>query len=132
MNEIQEISRQRQKWIDVVNAGDGDRYAALLTADAVWLPPGMPAIRGKQAIRAWLEPFFEKFDYEFSISNEEVRVAGDYAIERAAFTSKLTLKTGGESMQHNGCYIVFWRQEPDGTWKIERYIDDTGSRFSEK
>lgn len=63
------------------------------------------------------------------LTYEKIRLVGDYAIEKAVFTSKLTLKTGGESMQHNGCYIVLWRQELDGEWKIERYLDDTDKRF---
>lgn len=65
------INKRRRDWIAVVNAGNVDRCAALLTDDAVWLPPGMAAIRGKRAIHEWLERFFDKFDYEFSISEEK-------------------------------------------------------------
>lgn len=116
----------RRRWVHVVNSGDVERYAKMLTRDAVWIPPGQPALEGRKAIRAWLEPLFDEYRYSFRLKGSRVQVAGDWAVERGAFDSRLERKTGGDPQQHTGTYIVLWRQSEKGRWRIERYIDDSG------
>jgi ketosteroid isomerase-like protein len=97
----------------------------LLTEDAVWFPPGSDPIVGRKAFREWLSPFFNKFLYEFDISNKRITTSGGRAVERAGFTSKMTPKEGGEPMRHSGTFIALWHRDESGIWRIERYIDDT-------
>ncbi|MCH7876308.1 MAG: SgcJ/EcaC family oxidoreductase [Gemmatimonadetes bacterium] len=54
MNDTDAIDGRRQEWVAVVNARDPAGYAALFTPDGVWVPPGQPAVRGREAIRAWV------------------------------------------------------------------------------
>jgi uncharacterized protein (TIGR02246 family) len=129
-NELEALEQRRQEWIAIVNAGAVDQYAALLTLDAVWLPPGQPALSGQAAIRRWLHPFFASFRYEYTLAPERIRLAGNWVVEHGGFTSTITPKAGGERMQHRGRYIVLWRREPDGSWYIERYIDETAQPAS--
>lgn len=121
------LCARRQEWIAIVNAGDVNRYLSLLTEDCVWLPPGLPALTAKPAIGAWLKPFFDRFRYEFSITDIGLRIAGDWAIECALFESKMTPRCGGVPISHGGTYVVLWRKEPDGNWYVERYADATGT-----
>lgn len=107
-----------------VNARSPDAYLDVLTEDIVWIPPGQPAIAGHDAMRAWMTPFFERFDYDFSAEPAGVRVAGDRAIERGRFTSRLR-EGGGGWMTHGGDYVILWRRGADGGWRIERYLDVT-------
>ncbi len=123
----QAIHARREDWVAIVNAGDVDRYLSLLTEDCVWIPPGLSAITGKSAIGEWLKPFFNQFTYTFSITDIHLRIAGDWAVERAVFESRMTPKGGGEPMSHGGIYVVLWRREPDGKWCIERYVDVTST-----
>jgi len=113
----------RREWVHVVNSGDLDRYAKLLTRDAVWIPPGQPAVEGRKAIREWLEPLFEEYSYDFALKGSRVQVAGDWAVERGAFRSLLERRCGGDRQRQTGKYIVLWRQSENGEWRIERYID---------
>ena len=116
----------RREWVDVVNSGDVDRYAKMLTRDAVWIPPGLPPVEGREAIREWLAPLFDRYHYRFALHGSRVQLAGDWAVERGDFASRLTRKTGGAPQSHRGTYIVLWRQNEAGEWRIERYIDDSG------
>lgn len=118
----------RRRWVDVVNAGDAERYSQLLTPDAVWIPPGQPPVEGREAIREWLEPLFSRYKYRFSLRGSRVQLAGNWAVERGDFASQLTRKQGGAAHSRNGSYIVLWRQNEAGEWRIERYIDDS-TRF---
>lgn len=123
--ELKAIKQQRQNWLEAVNHNDIDRVKDILCEDAVWIPPGMPALKGKEAIAEWIEPFFDNFNYEFSVSEENVKGAGDWAVEHAHFISKLAPKEGGDPSEHHGKYIIIWKWEKDNKWRIERYVDNS-------
>lgn len=119
--DLQAIEQQRQRWIAAVNARDVDQYVSLLTTDVVWFPPGQPALHGREEFEAWVRPFFERFRYEFSIPESVVRTAGDWAIDRGQFQSRMTAQTKESAGKHSGQYLVIWRRED--VWRIERYVD---------
>ena len=126
-NDIEAIDRRREEWMAVVNAGDVERYMSLFADEIVWFPPEMQAISGREAVRVWLQPFFDRFDYQFTLSALSNRLAGNWAIERGTFTSRMTPKLSGEPMELSGRYIVFWRRDQNKVWMIERYVDETNS-----
>ena len=106
-----------------MNARDVEAYVELVAEDVVWIPPSGGAIEGRQAFRKWLEPFFEAYNYEYSASNTRFLTAGDWVAERSDFESRMTPVAGGSTMSHTGAYIVIWRCDSDGMWRIDRYID---------
>ncbi|TFG65014.1 MAG: DUF4440 domain-containing protein [Gemmatimonadales bacterium] len=116
------IERRRQIWIDFTTAGDVAGCVALLTEDAVWFPPGMAALSGREPVREWMAPFFEMYDYDFSVLNPLLRLAGNWALDRGTFTSTLTSRYDGRQTSHGGEYLISWRRESDGEWYIERYV----------
>ncbi len=123
---LEEIAGRRDAWIAAINAGDPDGFVAVLTDDAVWLPWGQPAIQGKERIRAWLAVPFAQFTYDYAVSDVRVRVAGDWAVERARFRTRAQTRNGGEAPTHEGTYTMLWRRGGSNGWLIERYIDHTG------
>ncbi len=123
-NDLQAIERQRAQWINAINQGSVEDFVAVLVEDAVWLPGGQPAIAGKETIRQWLAQPFAAYDYRYSVGDIRVRLAGDWAVEGARFTTRVR-SNGEEAPEHRGAYTLLWRRET-GTWLIERYIDHTG------
>jgi uncharacterized protein (TIGR02246 family) len=104
-------------------AGDADRWIALWAEDGVQLPPGAPAVNGKEAIYAGIVSDLDAYEYtEFVITPEELSVNGDFAISRGVYKVTFVAKAGGDPMQVDGKYMTFIRQQPDGTWKIYRDI----------
>ena len=89
------IGSQRTGWINAVNASDAAGFVAVLCDDAVWLPWERWAISGKQSIRDWLAEPFAQFTYDYSVTDVRLRVAGDWAIERAHFITKARSHKGG-------------------------------------
>lgn len=121
------LKKRHQEWVEAVNNGNIDAYADLLAEEAVWIPPGSEPITGRKAFKEWLAPFMENYSYEFSITGEKIKAAGNRALERAKFTSRMTPESGGEPMTHSGTFTVLWHRDvdKDGRWYIERYIDDS-------
>jgi uncharacterized protein (TIGR02246 family) len=120
------VSERRRQWMAVVNEGAVEGYADLVTADVVWLPPAGDPITSRQAFRAWLEPFFGRYDYRFSVEVIQVRAFDGWCAEIGNFRSALSAKGGVEPQEHTGRYFVLWRLDVDGSWRIERYVDGIG------
>lgn len=120
-----QIELRRHEWIAAVNGRDMQRYLELLTDDIVWFPPGQSAFQGKRSFESWLRPFFKSFSYRFTVSDVVLKVAGGWAIERGAFKTEMAQLPEGESMQHAGKYMLIWRKSDNGSWCIERYIDES-------
>ena len=120
------LKERHEEWIEVVNQRDIEAYADLLSEKAVWIPPGQQPIIGRQAFKQWLDPFFNEYEYDFSITGEQFKIAGEWALERAEFTSRMTPLDGENTMEHSGSFTVIWHRESDERWYIDRYVDDTG------
>lgn len=117
------LNDQRAAWVAAVRARDVEGYAALLTPDVVWFPPGQAALSGRLAFQAWVQPFFERFAYDFHLEDVRCQLAGSFARERGQFRTVMTPLGGGSPMQHRGEYLVLWRHNPAAGWQIERYVD---------
>lgn len=67
VNGADPVAAARRMWMDAVNRGALENYVNRVSENVVWLPPAGEPIVGRDAFRAWLEPFFERFDYRFSV-----------------------------------------------------------------
>jgi len=101
-------------------------YASYATADARWLPPEAPAIRGREAIARYGAAFTEMKGFRINFHHPDVVVAGsgDIAYSVGSY------KGEGEDVQGNtqvfeGKVVNVWHKEPDGSWKVAVAIWNT-------
>ena len=103
-------------------AGDWNTLAGLYTDDTIWMPPGEAPLRGKDALRAWVEPIWNDYTVvELSMPSEEIVVIDDWAYERH-FEILEIYEVGGEPMRYYLKGVRIFRRGEDGSWKIARYI----------
>ena len=88
--------------------------------DAKVLPPNMPAIEGREAIKAAYAQSQRFREFKFDIVSLEGR--GDLAVEYGKYA--LTAATSGPSapVTDRGKYVAVWKKQADGTWKMIRDI----------
>lgn len=112
---LMQLSRD---WSELVASGDLDAVLAVWAEDAVLMPPGMPALEGKMAIRSYVEAAAQLPG--FQISWEPVRVhvsrSGDmaYMIERNVSTLNDSL---GHPVMTYGKVVTIWQKDSNGSWK---------------
>lgn len=96
-------------------AGDAAAIAALYTQDATLLPDGAEIIRGRGGIQDYWAALLSELPEDATVDLETVDVdgAGDLAYEIGTFT----VTAGGETIDA-GKFVVVWRHEPDGSWKM--------------
>lgn len=103
-----------------LNSGDIDLWISLWTDNGVQMPPDSPPVIGKEQIRGRNKGVLDQFTFNMGITNEEVRVAGDWAFARGTYTAILTPKAGGETIDIDGKYLTILKRQVDGSWKIFR------------
>jgi uncharacterized protein (TIGR02246 family) len=119
----QAIEATNARFIADFKAGNAAALSTHYTPDAIVMAPSAPAMRGTEAITTGIGDFFKQLNVpDFTLTTEDVVVAGDLAIETGAWTMSVQPKAGGPAAPDKGKYIVIWKQQPDGSWKLHRDI----------
>src|SRR5262245_54237282 len=94
-----------------VRRADWDTITRMFTADANRVPPHPPPIRGRAAMRAWLETFPPV--EEFAITADEIVGGEGFAFVRGTYAMRI----GGQApASDRGNYMGLMRKQPDGSW----------------
>lgn len=112
---LMQLSRD---WSDLVATGDMDAVMNGWAEDAVMMPPGLPALEGKAAIRNYVEGAMQIPGFSISWEPLSVHVSssGDmaYMIERNVTTVNDSL---GNPLITHGKVVTVWRKAADGSWQ---------------
>ena len=110
-------------WLAASQAKDIEAFASVYAADAVVMLEGAPDMNGLEAIRAGLGGLMQ--DPNFSLSFEPTQVvvarAGDLAYETGTYGLSMSDPEGNPASQQ-GHYVVVWRKEADGQWRIAQEL----------
>lgn len=105
--------------------GDAARHFAVLTDDALFLPPNQEAKQGAE-LREWLRDFLGRLTVEWlEYVHEESVIVGDLAYHRYSYRWKLTPKAGGQPTVASGKGLHVLQRQADASWKISRNLWDS-------
>ncbi len=127
MSDREALARLQEEMIAALNARDADRVAELYTEDAVYMPPGAPAVVGREAIRSTYQTDFDRtrqrgMKVEVETSIAEIVITGDWAFLRAAYKSTLTFEDHREAIRTTGKLLGICHHDSDGRWRRARQI----------
>ncbi len=102
--------------------GATDSLASMFALDAWQLPPNNPPLVGRDAIRGFWQQAMGWGKWQFSLRAEDVQTSGSIAIERGKYKTTFVAGPGAPpgmtSVSDQGSYVVYWRRESDGNWRI--------------
>jgi len=117
------IDRGHEAFLAGMRANDCTKLLPLLTADVVFAPPNAPTATGIDGVRAWCEPIFKQVKTTaVTVSDRDVDIAGDWAIEHGNFDWAVAPLAGGSEQREQGRFLAIYRRQPDGSWKLARDI----------
>ncbi len=112
------ILAQDEAWAAAAAAKDLERTLAYWTDDATLMPPDMPALKGRDAIRQYVAAGFQAPGFSVSWKAQEVDVAGDGAIAYEIASNQFTIADSrGAVHTTQGKGVTVWRKDPDGVWR---------------
>jgi uncharacterized protein (TIGR02246 family) len=117
-----EIRTALVRWTQDFNAGKADAVCSLFSPQLRYDFRGYPE-RGYQDICARLQRSLADSGkhYAYALDIREILVSGDIAVVRLVWTLTVTLGNGQAVTSVEPGMDVF-RREPDGSWKIIRYL----------
>src|SRR6266567_5196719 len=107
-------------WQRLTSAEDLPQLLRLMAEDVVFLIPGHPPMRGREAFAAGFQQAVQQFRFDSSAEIQEVRVAGDWAHSWSHLTVKMAPRDGGAPRRRAGYTLSILRKEPDGRWVLAR------------
>ncbi len=116
--DIEAVNDARQRSRRAFLNGDVDAYAASFTDDAVLMPAGAPPLKGRAALRTWLQHLRE--DSAFSNEATDVLdtiIVGDLAFD--LYTATMMVSKGGSgATEERRRGMRLYKRHADGVWRI--------------
>jgi uncharacterized protein (TIGR02246 family) len=104
-----------------LRANNVEALVALYASNGVFMRDNMPAVVGRDALRAAYREVFATLKVDLGFTIQETEVSGDMAWLRATSSGRIrTLATGMESAEAFNLVVIFRREA--GAWKIRNYI----------
>ena len=114
----QELMDLSRNWSSMVGSGDLEASMDFWADDAVMLPPDLPVLSGKAAIREYVSSMASIPGFRISWEPESAQISrhGDMAflIERNVIEMD---GENGEKIVTHGKVVTVWRKESNGEWK---------------
>lgn len=119
--DIPPVPTSSERFATAFNSGDAASLAALYTEDGMLLPPNAELINGRQNIQNFWQGAFDAGLTGITIEIVESGARGDNAYEIGTYS----VKAPGENeplVTVFGKYVVVWRYDTDGQWRLHRDI----------
>ena len=108
-------------WLEAANRGDDNKALAVWAPDLIgWAPDGSIDTYARELNYAALPKRPPSTIYELKI--DEVIVDGSLAVVRDTWTQTTNVDGADEKTETFRSFEV-WREQPDKSWKISRWID---------
>ena len=93
---------------------DTQKFVTYFTADASQYPPGMPVLKGRDAIAKVMTEMSKApgFALSWTADKAEVSASGDLGYT----TGNYQMTMGG--VTEKGKYVTSWKKQADGSWKV--------------
>ncbi|QZY30310.1 YybH family protein [Nocardioides coralli] len=116
--ERQQLIERDRAWAKLAESeGDVEEILEFWTDDAVVIPPGMPPVVGKEALRAYVEGTRTIPGFSISWTTDSVEVSADGSMAWILGTNLVEMDTEAGHVRAEGRVATVWRKEHDGTWR---------------
>lgn len=118
-HEKDRLLQRDTEWARLASEGqDVERILSYWTDDAVVLPPGLPSVVGKPALREYVRASLRIPGFRITWASTDVRFSPDGNLAYMFGQNTVTLNgADGEPMTTTGRAVTIWRRDTDGMWR---------------
>ena len=128
------IERVRETLVVAVNRSDAKSASQLWTDDGRMMPPNLPTVQGRAAIHAHFADLFTRRQFRYTLSNSELQVSGDIAVERVEYHVIVSSNDDGSTAEDSGKGLHVYQRDSGGRWLLSADIwnSDRGANLSNR
>jgi ketosteroid isomerase-like protein len=117
-HERKQLLRRDAEWATLSSNGqEVDRILAFWADDAVVYPPGMHALKGKSALRAYVQGALATPGFHITWTTSDASLSPDGQLAYLLSTNAVTMPgPDGQLVTQRGRAVTIWRRGPDGNW----------------
>jgi ketosteroid isomerase-like protein len=117
--EKSKLLQRDAEWSALASEGrDIERILSYWTDDAIVLPPGLPAIVGKPALRQYVQASLQIPGFQISWVSSDAILSPDGNQAYLVGQNSVAMNgADGGSVTTKGRAVTIWRREPDGEWR---------------
>ena len=113
------IAPRHDLLVQASKAGDLDALVSLFCEDAVLMASNEPTLYGRAEVREWYQEYFENFRIAaLTVTEREVTLLGDWAVERSSYSIAINPVKAGERIRDDSRWFAVWKRDPDGEWRM--------------
>lgn len=117
-DERERLLERDRAWSELASQqGDVEEILDYWTDDAVVVPPGMPPVRGKDALRAYVTGTRSIPGFTISWHNDDVDISADGTMAWMLGTNVVEMEGESGLERSEGRVATVWRRESDGEWR---------------
>ena len=114
-------------WLRATTTGDLPRLLSLMAEDVIFLAPGQPPLRGKEAFATAFRSALGHVRINAISEIQEVRVSGEMAYCWNHFSVTLNPLEGGPAKRSTGYTLTILRKTHDARWVVTRDANMLGA-----
>lgn len=119
MTTHEQLLERDREWSAAAAAGrDVEYILSFWTDDAVVLAPGLPPLRGKDALRAFVLQSLSIPGFKISWTSTDVVFSADQTLAYMFSNNAVTMNAAdGKPATTQGRAVTIWKREQDGEWR---------------
>lgn len=106
------------QWLRAAQARDLEKTLSYWTEDATVIPPFVPPMKGKAALRQYVSDAFALPEFAITWTTAEVRVSAGGDMAYSTGDNQVSFRApDGKLLRESGRAVVIWFRQADGSWK---------------
>ena len=127
MDDVYAINVAKSQYRDGYNAADVERVVSVFAPEFTDMSDGRPNRYGDDALlklRRYLAELFRDYEANLNVIIFAISVIGNTAVGYGWHELTLTPRNGGETVYRRTRYLEVWAKQPNGEWRISKYMDN--------
>jgi ketosteroid isomerase-like protein len=117
------IAERHELHLQAAKRGDVETLVSLFCENAVLMAPNETTLYGRAEVREWFEEYYQSFQITtLAVTEREVELCDNWAVERHSYTIAITPVAGGERIRDDSRWFAVWKKESDGLWRMHQVM----------
>jgi ketosteroid isomerase-like protein len=128
MDDVYAINLAKSHYREGFNTADVERVLSAFAPEFTDMSDGRPYRSRANAapeLRQFLARLFAEYQPKLNVIINAISVFGDNAYDYGWHEFTLMPRNGGEPLYRRTRYLELWRKQPNGDWRISKFIDNS-------